>query len=140
MHTTILDFLSPPRLIFRCWLAGRGNVRNRQANEAGVLRQAPQMVLSKTSCAYYYGAVIDYDKHLCAQGFYNGPCEGDLGGPLMCIGEDNLWTLYGAVSFSPGTCVTGPTVYTSITKYIEWICCFARDAFPCSQIECRYSL
>lgn len=126
---------------FRCWLVGWGRTHDYEdRSKSKILKQVSQVVISKTRCRSYYGDMINYNMQICAQDYYAGACDGDRGGPLMCLGDDQRWTLYGAVSFNPPTCIAGPVVYTSITKYIEWICCFATDAAPCSRIECRYSL
>ncbi|KAL9692890.1 hypothetical protein quinque_012175 [Culex quinquefasciatus] len=69
------------------------------------------------------GRVNITDGHLCA-GERGGadPCDGDGGGPLGYPAQLNgiRFVQYGITSFGR-ICGQGPSVYTNIAKYIDWI-------------------
>ena len=70
---------------------------------------------------------IDYDKQICAGGETGkDSCNGDSGGPLMSLKQDNgevRWYSVGVVAFGPSQCgMAGwPGVYTRTTHYLRWI-------------------
>lgn len=62
---------------------------------------------------------------VCA-GEVNGKdtCIGDSGGPLMLehqVKSNYLMFIVGIVSYGPSICGSGPSVYTYVPNYIEWI-------------------
>ncbi|GJQ74214.1 CLIPB15 [Trypoxylus dichotomus] len=63
------------------------------------------------------------EKQLCAGGERgHDSCSGDSGGPLMAMGDQNLWYAEGIVSYGNSCGREGwPGVYTYIPKYYEWI-------------------
>uniref|UniRef100_A0A1Q3FMH9 limulus clotting factor C n=2 Tax=Culex tarsalis TaxID=7177 RepID=A0A1Q3FMH9_CULTA len=69
------------------------------------------------------GRITINDGHLCA-GVDGGAdtCNGDSGGPLGYPAQLNgiRFVQYGIVSFGRG-CARGPSVYTNVAKYIDWI-------------------
>ena len=48
-----------------------------------------------------------------------GACSGDMGGPLICV-EDDEPVLRGIASFTKH-CSRAPTIFTDVTKYLDWI-------------------
>merc|ERR1712002_708946 len=53
---------------------------------------------------------------------YNGPCEGDNGGPLFCKYNEVFYQM-GIISTFPSTCTEewASVTYTSIDTYFDWI-------------------
>jgi secreted trypsin-like serine protease len=48
--------------------------------------------------------------------------QGDGGGPMVILGKDKKYTLYGATVGAGGsTCLEGPDVMVRITSYLDWI-------------------
>ena len=49
--------------------------------------------------------------------------QGDIGGPLVYLQSDSIFTQVGIVSFgSPAGCTVGyPASFTRVTSYREWI-------------------
>ncbi|XP_065346436.1 chymotrypsin-like protease CTRL-1 [Cloeon dipterum] len=79
-------------------------------------------VINNTQCASYYGSDIITQSIICT--FQNGtaPCTGDEGGPLVYTGPRNDQVQIGIVSFYPfGSCLAGPTGYTRVSSYLDWI-------------------
>lgn len=61
------------------------------------------------------------DKQLCTYSNAGDTCNGDSGGPLV-VRDGDRYTLVGLTSFTLGTCNDGnPTIFTRISKYIQWI-------------------
>ncbi|ADD42881.1 S1 family peptidase [Stackebrandtia nassauensis] len=54
----------------------------------------------------------------------SGACYGDSGGPQIVDDGSGGWVLIGATSRSGNgdpTCATGPSIYTNVTAYTDWI-------------------
>lgn len=65
------------------------------------------------------------DKDLCTDNPNgdSGACYGDSGGPQI-VDNNGEWVLIGATSRSGNgdpTCATGPSIYTNVTAYTDWI-------------------
>ncbi|MGH8876113.1 MAG: S1 family peptidase [Stackebrandtia sp.] len=65
------------------------------------------------------------DKDLCTDNPNgdSGACYGDSGGPQI-VKDGEGWVLVGATSRSGNgdpTCATGPSIYTNVTAYTDWI-------------------
>ena len=50
-------------------------------------------------------------------------CNGDSGGPFVCLNRSGDWVLQGAVSWGDYKCRGSPTysVFTRISSYVDWI-------------------
>ena len=49
-------------------------------------------------------------------------CSGDSGGPLAYLNEDDVWVLYGIVSWGFGCAEADmPGVYTKVANYVDWV-------------------
>lgn len=61
-------------------------------------------------------------QHMCAGSLNQGVCRGDSGGPLIVKDNDNdTWQLAGIASFGD-SCEGKPySVFTRVSKYLEWI-------------------
>jgi secreted trypsin-like serine protease len=110
-------------------LIGWGRVAE-EGPMARILRFVNMTVISNSKCAAEYTKAGFTDKigdeFICT---YDGDtirkdaCEGDSGGPLV-IPVDGQYTLIGTVSWGIGSnCARPhqPTVYTRITRYLNWI-------------------
>lgn len=65
------------------------------------------------------------DKDLCTDNPNgdSGACYGDSGGPQI-VDNNGEWVLIGATSRAGNgdpTCATGPSIYTNVTAYTDWI-------------------
>jgi len=88
---------------------------------ADTLHKAPLKIYSDYDCQIAFGIdAWSIPSQMCAwveEGGV-GPCNGDLGGPL--IGDDG--TVVGITSFTFGCGVKGrPSVYTQLSFFIDWI-------------------
>jgi secreted trypsin-like serine protease len=86
-----------------------------------MLQQLDTVITATSDCADIDGAT-----ELCtgdpAAG--SGACQGDSGGPQLVLAEDGTWRLVGVTSRSghgETTCGDGPTIYTSVPAYADWI-------------------
>ncbi|CAK8679320.1 unnamed protein product [Clavelina lepadiformis] len=112
----------------KCFVTGWGYAGNEPilSNE---LREAPIPVLDFNECmklGSYYEFYLRQDHHMCAgdpETAETDSCEGDSGGPLMCVREDGHWYIAGVTSFAFAPCGTPNHVgiYAPITTYEGWI-------------------
>lgn len=74
----------------------------------------------------YFCQQYDQDKHICASNttLRSGPCGGDSGSPLFFIGPGDVYVVCGVVSRGSKTCVSRPTVFTKVSRYVQWITSF----------------
>ncbi|RZS44385.1 trypsin [Herbihabitans rhizosphaerae] len=84
------------------------------------LQELDTQVLDANKCTGIDGSV-----ELCTDNPNgdSGACYGDSGGPQVAK-EGEGWTLIGATSRSgngDSTCATGPSIYTSVPAYADWI-------------------
>jgi secreted trypsin-like serine protease len=90
--------------------------------EPQMLKQLDTSLVDPSGCAQ---GGTDANTEVCVDnaGGNQGACYGDSGGPAV-MGSTGNWTLVGATS-RPGngdpTCATGPTIYTDVTTYQDWI-------------------
>jgi secreted trypsin-like serine protease len=94
-----------------------------QPGECGspsILQQLDTTVLDATSCLGIDGLL-----EVCTEspGAAAGACYGDSGGPEI-VRTDDRWELLGVTSRSgndSSTCGSGPSIYTNVTAYLDWI-------------------
>ncbi|XP_063924223.1 chymotrypsin-1-like isoform X2 [Zophobas morio] len=102
-----------------CTIVGWGKIR---ATYPDALYYANLTALTDDDCTRMaQGGAFVIERgpgQLCAfaaQGI--GPCYGDSGGPLICVGK-----LIGMASYAISPCAKGyPDVYTRIAYYVDWI-------------------
>ncbi|EFA07506.2 brachyurin [Tribolium castaneum] len=84
-----------------------------------VLRSVQIPVGENGVCNLYYFGVIQ-DTHLCAHGDDGkSTCSGDSGGPLVASTGELIGVTSFGISF--GCEIGWPSVYTRVTKYLDWI-------------------
>lgn len=74
--------------------------------------------------AFSNQSIVMANSQLCAGGEDGiDTCSGDSGGPLMYAGPDNVWKIYGIVSFGTSACGMKdfPAIYTKVSYYLDWI-------------------
>ena len=105
----------------RCWITGWGHLSNWGFNP-NALMQASLPIVSEQQCKNAYPGEID-DSMLCAgldEGGI-GPCNGDVGGPLVCE-FNGTWYLEGVSSWGHG-CAQPDFygVYTKVRTLRSWL-------------------
>ncbi|XP_027718885.1 tryptase alpha/beta-1-like [Vombatus ursinus] len=114
-----------------CWVTGWGDIYYQEnLLPPFTLRQVQVPVLANHHCDQLYHKVstvaesvrIIPEDMICAGKSDNGICEGDSGGSLVCKVE-NSWLQAGVASWVEecGGIPTHPGVYTSVSKYLDWI-------------------
>ncbi|CAL4135487.1 unnamed protein product, partial [Meganyctiphanes norvegica] len=115
---------APPPIGNKCIIAGWGKERESHIFGSDVLNYAKVPIVSRKVCRAAYPEHPITRNHVCA-GYKRGnidSCAGDSGGPLLCKGEDGLWSVHGVTSFGEGCGETGKFgVYTKVANYIHWI-------------------
>ena len=115
-------------VIFFPQIQGWGKLRV-DGNTINKLQELKVPIVSRQVCKKrnQFNAHIVNDKMICA-GYNNGVnygsgCHGDSGGPLACEQPDKSWKLYGVVSWGSPLCngLDRYTVFTRVSKYIDWI-------------------
>lgn len=109
-----------------CYATGWGAIDKRNGTRPSFLQEVRLPILNKSYCeahANYGGVKINSEQMICAgyESFIKGDCTGDSGGPLVCPILSGTWIQYGIASFAPMICGEGPTVFTKIAHYIDWI-------------------
>ncbi|XP_050428609.1 trypsin-1-like isoform X2 [Adelges cooleyi] len=96
-----------------------------------VLREAELYLLDNSVCGPYYFNIITPDM-VCAGMRDEGKstCNGDSGGPLT-VSNGSVHHLVGITSFGKTGCRSPPSVYTRVSKYLDWIKANTKDACPC---------
>ncbi|KAK1157486.1 transmembrane protease serine 11C-like [Acipenser oxyrinchus oxyrinchus] len=109
-----------------CYVTGFGLFSETGA-QGVVLQQAGMKLIPSDECKSkeMYGAYVN-DNMVCA-GFAGGvedTCQANSGGPLVCKlkGGSGVFRLVGAVSWARGCANRNkPGVYSSVSRYVEWI-------------------
>ncbi|KAJ2940589.1 hypothetical protein O0L34_g6530 [Tuta absoluta] len=88
-------------------------------------------VITNKQCSYRMDSrkLIDETK-ICAYPDkvpHSSACFGDSGGPLVVYNSFNKQLLIGVTSFGKNKKCSGPTVFTRITSYLDFICQYATD-------------
>ncbi|XP_035223169.1 uncharacterized protein LOC118195937 [Stegodyphus dumicola] len=103
-------------------LVGWGNLEGGGAT-SDILQIATFPVLNNTDCERIHGLPIS-PSLICTKSNEKdkGACNGDSGGPLMLLDNENHWKTIGVVSWGRRGCdAKFPTVYTRVSHYLDWI-------------------
>jgi len=81
------------------------------------------IIESNARCHYILGYIINLDlTKFCAEAISGNSCQGDSRGPLMCVTEEDIYTLCGVVSGGNGRCSGDkPSFFMRTTQYRDWI-------------------
>ncbi|XP_074035860.1 serine protease persephone-like [Leptinotarsa decemlineata] len=90
------------------------------------LRKAKILSVPVSACDTIYGILMFGKKsivssQICAGGGAKDACWGDSGGPLFIQQDSGVFSVVGVVSFGIGCGGNVPTVYTRVSKYLDWI-------------------
>lgn len=107
----ILGPVTKPR---RCHIAGWGHMLN--SKPSAILQEKHVFIAKDAVCESHLPQMKSMDDVLCTT---QGACDGDFGGPLICVEGDEP-VLRGIASFSPD-CFKKPTVWTDVHGYLDWI-------------------
>ncbi|ALC43202.1 CG6462, partial [Drosophila busckii] len=92
--------------------------------EDNLLHYVDVQVMEQQRCiCYFLPGLVSAHRHICTDGRGGrGACDGDSGGPLVYQWR-NVSYLIGLTTFgtAEGCELNGPTVYTRLTAYLEWI-------------------
>ena len=97
----------------QCHIAGWGKMANGQKSQ--FLQEKFIFALKDERCDTF-PVMAGLDHAFCTT---QGACEGDFGGPMICV-EDDQPVLRGIASHTRN-CKDAPTVWTEVTDYIGWI-------------------
>ncbi|XP_017109459.2 serine protease 1-like [Drosophila bipectinata] len=98
-----------------CLACGWGGMDN--GNLATWLQCMEVQIISNSECEQAYGTVASTD--MCTrQTDGHSVCGGDSGGPLVTVDNPRL---VGVITFASVSCHNGPSGYTRVSDYLEWI-------------------
>ena len=83
---------------------------------SAILQEKHVFIAKDAVCESHLPQMKSLDDVLCTT---QGACDGDFGGPLICVEGDEP-VLRGIASFSPD-CFKKPTVWTDVHGYLDWI-------------------
>ena len=98
----------------RCHIAGWGHMLN--SKPSAILQEKHVFIAKDAVCESHLPQMKSLDDVLCTT---QGACDGDFGGPLICVEGDEP-VLRGIASFTPD-CFKKPTVWTDVHGYLDWI-------------------
>ncbi|GBL72282.1 Proclotting enzyme [Araneus ventricosus] len=104
-------------------LVGWGHLNGGSGGTSDVLQEASFPVISNDQCSSGHRLPIP-SSLICAAAVSRdkGACNGDSGGPLMLLDENDRWKVIGIVSWGRRGCNPKfPTVYTRVTHFMDWI-------------------
>lgn len=130
---TLNDYVQPIPLVKRSHVpysfeaekvivSGWGRTSDASSSSSQILKFVELTVEDLNICISNYGSTKVTANHICTKSETGtkGACSGDSGGPMVskCNG-----CLIGIVSFNAATgCESGgPTVYTRVANYLDWI-------------------
>jgi len=87
------------------------------ASASNTLNYATDLVIVEDDQADIYANEVTFEQFVCTFQSDKGTCGGDSGGPII----DADGNLFGAVSFGSGNCEIGPSCFTSIPYFREWL-------------------
>uniref|UniRef100_A0A7E5A0U4 Peptidase S1 domain-containing protein n=1 Tax=Panagrellus redivivus TaxID=6233 RepID=A0A7E5A0U4_PANRE len=70
---------------------------------------------------------------ICAGQKGKDACQGDSGGPLVIKTAKEAWLQLGVTSWNGKFCGIGPTVYTRVSGYCDWIFSTTGGDVDCQQ-------
>jgi len=86
------------------------------------LQQVTLPFIDETTCkAKWNGNEKVNEKTICFGTETQGACSGDSGGPITCRKSDGKWVQVGVVAWGHRTCKGFPSVYTRVSKYLDFI-------------------
>ncbi|XP_075784860.1 serine protease 27-like [Pelodiscus sinensis] len=115
-----------------CWVTGWGNLRPWvDLPSPQTLQKLQVPIIDTKTCKSLYRTngvnrppYRDIQDDMICAGYAEGlrdACNGDSGGPMMCIVGD-VWVLAGVVSWGEGCAIKNrPGVYSRLTSYQNWI-------------------
>jgi len=107
-------------------VAQKGHVlgwgRTETDKQSEILLMAELILLEIQSCEYL-DATLNAQNQICASkpNMAVDTCEGDSGGPLIVNINDTHPVQVGILSFGSENCTNGPSIYTNITAFQEFI-------------------
>ena len=109
--------------VHNAFIAGFGSIE--QGGEtSNPLHEATVLIIDTDDCRKSHGETSIFEGQICA-GYSDGgidTCDGDSGGPLIVMDENNQKRLAGIVSWSQGCGRPGkPGVYTKVSHYAGWV-------------------
>ncbi|RWS01388.1 hypothetical protein B4U79_10244, partial [Dinothrombium tinctorium] len=104
-----------------CFVAGFGIWKRGKQELAPKLQISKMVIIPNEECKKNYTSVTD--NQICARGPEGQTaCNGDSGGPLFCLNDQQKYELVGEVSYGTQNCPEGyPVVYTRNSKYLDFI-------------------
>lgn len=109
-----------------CYAAGWGDT-NDFFTPLYTLQEIRQEIVPYKRCKGQWGTNIVTNKMavtrnmICFGRAGKGTCVGDSGGPLMCKRPDEDWKLAGVTSWGDMACNYNPSVFTKVSKFVNWI-------------------
>nr|XP_045236090.1 chymotrypsin-like elastase family member 2A isoform X2 [Macaca fascicularis] len=110
---------------YPCYVTGWGYLHT-NGPASDVLQQGRLLVVDYATCSSpdWWGSTVKTSM-ICAGGDGKiSSCYGDSGGPLNCQAADGRWEVHGIVSFGSSLGCNyyhKPSVFTRVSKYIDWI-------------------
>uniref|UniRef100_H2YXF0 Peptidase S1 domain-containing protein n=1 Tax=Ciona savignyi TaxID=51511 RepID=H2YXF0_CIOSA len=127
------DTFAPSFAATVCVTVGWGFTSSPVGRRNDVLMQINLSITPRILCeSLVLGAASDYqnrfvfpsDPQFCAGGMLGeDTCNGDSGGPLMCLHADGKYYLHGITSYGTKSCglLNKPGIYTKIAAFTSWI-------------------
>merc|ERR1712168_1652457 len=106
-----------------CVSTGWGLMKDEEKDkDRAALQQVTLPFIDEATCrAKWNGNKKVNEKTICFGTDTQGTCSGDSGGPITCRGADGKWTQVGLVAWGHRDCRGFPSVYTRVSKYLDWI-------------------
>ncbi|XP_034235276.1 uncharacterized protein LOC117641771 [Thrips palmi] len=109
-----------------CSISGWGSVGTSGAGYSRLLRSAWLPILHTDACSApsVYGKKAIVAGMFCAGHLDGGAdsCQGDSGGPMVCLSDQDRFTLYGITSWGHGCGMANkPGVYSNVAHYLDWV-------------------
>ncbi|XP_059611722.1 brain-specific serine protease 4-like [Phlebotomus argentipes] len=106
-------------------ILGMGYIKEDELNKPCELQKALVDMYDQKTCKTFrdihYNPFHIKDDFLCTNSDTD-TCKGDSGGPLQCLNEENVYTLYGITSLGVGCGKKNiPGIYTDVLYHVPWI-------------------
>ena len=104
-------------------VTGWGDTTWGGSQHAIVMREVTVRTQSTEQCQGQYGPNKFHESMICAETAGKSPCEGDSGGPLAFLGQNDSYSQVGVVSWMEKGCAEMgyPAVFTRVTSFLDWI-------------------
>lgn len=106
------------------YVSGWGKTPYSSTNSIKLKAKIPIVNSSECNRIYESSKINLSNGQICAGGEVGiDSCRGDSGGPLMFVEKENVFVIYGLVSFGTTACGSKgyPSIYTKIGYYLNWI-------------------